>query len=343
MNRLVVNGAFHGQRVTGQQRYAIEVSKRLLAKKGVSQVRPQSIAGSSRLGPWLWVQGPAVRANNTTLLSMTSRAPILRRRHIIVAHDAFPLTNPEWYTRAYVATHAPHLRHLLAHASGVVAVSPATQEAIRPWLGTQTATVVAPNGITPHLATPTDQTRADGLLANFGLSKQRYVLSVGSADPRKNMPTLFAAYASLPEVQRHQVPLAIVGSTNTGVFATGTTVDPLGLHRLGYVNDSELAVLYTNALAFVLPSLNEGFGIPVIEAASHGVPLILSDIPVFRWIAGTHATYFPPRDKDQLAMALQRAMSGNAPNSKGLRGQIISRFNWDTTAQAIYDFAQRIE
>lgn len=345
MKPILINGAFVGQRITGQQRYAQEISKRLLGRRGVTMATPTPNTASGRVTSWAWVQGPRVRTSGTTLLSMTVRAPAWRGNHVFVAHDAFPLTHPEWYTRAYVATHAPLLRHHLRHAKGVITVSPSTEEAIQPWLGRATPTVVAPNGITEDLLTPHSDARAQEILGKYDLKPHTYFLTVGSSDPRKNIGRLIKAYSSLPTAAQARSPLVVVGGFNDGVFASTASDTPLGgLRRLDYISDDHLACLYAHAMCFVLPSLDEGFGIPVLEAAAHDIPLLLSDIPVFRWIADKSARFFDPLSVTSIADVLRRTAE-EAPHGEtgtAFLASLRQRFNWDFSADTIYEFIQSL-
>lgn len=339
MTEIHVNGAFIGQRVTGQQRYAQEVWSRLNGRPQVRLVSPSPWLASTKGGAWLWTQGPAVRRRGAFLLSMTSRAPAWHRRQVMVAHDVFPLTHPEWYSRKYVATHAPLLRHQLQHARGVVAVSPATAEALEPWIPAATPVLVAPNGVSDDVGIPLEPDEVSEVLSRHGLSAGSYLLTVGSVDPRKNIERLVSAYSGLSVEERTEMPLVIVGGGSAGVFATEDQRAHHGLHRLGYVSDHDLAAIYGAARGFVLPSLDEGFGIPVIEAAAHGLPLLLSDIPVFRWIAGDAARYFDPTSVEDLreALALAIHVEVGAP-VMALPAALRKRFDWQQSADLIEGF-----
>lgn len=100
----------------------------------------------------------------------------------------------------------------------------------------------------------------------------------------------------------------------------------------GQADDLELANLYAHAIAFVFPSLMEGFGLPALEALSVGCPLIVSDIPVFREILADHAVYFNPHSSVDLCESLVKAGTG----AKNIRGNDIQTwlqtYSWPTLA-----------
>ncbi|MFK5633433.1 MULTISPECIES: glycosyltransferase family 4 protein [unclassified Ornithinimicrobium] len=328
---IVVNAAWRGQRTTGQQRYASEVTRRLLSHPGVV-ARPARTSANRWLA-WTQVQGLSVSSKDEVLVTLTSRSPVFHRRHVVAVHDHFVLSNPEWYSRRYVLTHAPVLKAQLRGASGLVFVSEATRTRHVDLYGGETPAVVAPNGVT---APPLDTVRPWPL-------GRPYLLAVASADPRKNIDRLVQAYSSLPPGLRRQVSLVLVGGTNSTVFAASQDAvdDSSGILKLGYVSDDELWSLYRGARAVVVPSLDEGFGLPLIEAASLGTPLVVSDIPVFRWIAADRAVYFDPKDVDSIRDGLRRVISDEvvAVDPAAVR----SRFCWDDTAQRVLDLSRRLE
>ena len=107
--------------------------------------------------------------------------------------------------------------------------------------------------------------------------------------------------------------------------------------RAGYVRDDELVDLYSSARATVFGSLAEGFGLPVVEAAACGSPLLLSNIEVFRWLCGDTATYFDPLSTASIAGVLRLALDDNAaPPLRGLR-EVSSRFSWERSADRLLD------
>ena len=99
----------------------------------------------------------------------------------------------------------------------------------------------------------------------------------------------------------------------------------------GYVSDEELGELYQNAYAMVMVSLAEGFGLPLVEAAACGTPhLVVSDIPVFRWICGDAAHYVEPADVDSITDGLRQVL--HRPRRQSID---LTRFDWDASARSI--------
>lgn len=327
---IVINTAWRGQRVTGQQRYASELSSRLLTREGVT-ARPR-VVPNNRLAAWGTVQLLMLaRSRGETLVTLTSRGPLWHPRHVVTIHDHFVLTNPEWYTASYVSTHAPILKAQIAGARGLVFVSEATKQRHHELFGADKPSVVAPNGVHP----PRD---VRPYVPEDGRS---YLLAVASLDPRKNLSALLQAYAALPATLRARCPLLLAGGQSEAIFKGDVLgLDHIdGVRRLGYVDDDTLWSLYRGARALLLPSLDEGFGLPLVEAAAMGTPLVISDIPVFRWIAGDTATYFDPRDVESIREALARAITND---HLPLLEQAADRFSWDGSAERVWEFLQEL-
>ncbi|PZE29916.1 glycosyltransferase [Curtobacterium sp. MCBD17_028] len=336
--RIVVNGAFRTQRVTGQQRYATEIADRL---SGLPDVRETAAGtgGDRPIAAWARAQSAGVgRSADEYLLTLTSRGPALAARHVVVVHDLFVLDHPEWFSRRYVATHAPVLRTQLRSAALVVAVSEPIAGRVRALLGPGTPVVTVPNApadpFRPGLPVPES--------AGAREAAGRYVLAVGSDDPRKNTARLVAAHAALPEALRTTHPLVMVGG-GSAIYAR-TDADDRGALRLGYVDDAELARLYAHAALVAFPSLDEGFGLPAVEAFAAGSDVLVSDVPALRWVCGDDATYVDPTSTDAIRDGLAAALTGPTPADERARraATIRDRFSWDRSATLLHDAVTRL-
>jgi glycosyltransferase involved in cell wall biosynthesis len=189
-----------------------------------------------------------------------------------------------------------------------------------------------PNGIPKPWTVPTTKT-----LQAFGLSANRYVLTVARIDEQKRQLDLIAAYARLspPEWK-----LALVGSADySGKYARAVAeaarATP-GVVMVGHQSGEQLAELYTHAGAFVLPSSHEGQPIAVLEAASYGLPIVLSDIPEHRELAVPGVSYFPVGEVAALAVHLDAitAASAGTRNDCRERAELMARHDWDAIARA---------
>lgn len=177
------------------------------------------------------------------------------------------------------------------------------------------------------------------ILAQYKLLPDQYCLYLGTIEPRKNLGVLLDAYRGLPPRLRSQFPLILSGSSgwnSEGLHARLRNAAREGwLRYLGFVPDGDLPALLAGARLFVFPSRYEGFGLPVLEAMSSGVPVICSNTSSLPEVAGTAAAMFSPDDADQLAslitMGLENPQWRSTATENGLRQ--AARFSWEKCAE----------
>ncbi len=175
---------------------------------------------------------------------------------------------------------------------------------------------------------------------------ERYLLFAGGISPHKDVVGLVEAYAELDARVPDAPVLVLVGPLEEETFAStaGAVREQIGQHGLdgrvllpGFVPDETLARLYSGALAFVSPSLGEGFGLPAVEAAACGAPLVLSDLPAHRESMGDAALYVPPAERRSLTEALLCVLGDEElRRSLGARArERVAARSWDAAAQAL--------
>lgn len=334
---IIINGYFRSQVVSGQQRYAREIADRLPELiPGLEELRPSASSGS-RYAEWLELQiRVPLQTRRSTLVSLTSRVPVLPGRQVVTIHDLFPLTHPEWFSPTYAALHRRLLRHHLEQAAGFVTVSEPVADELRAELRRDVPVVVAPNAATAGVVSA-------GTSAL--VTPPTYLLAVGNLEPRKNLPRLLGAYSLLDADLRQEYPLLIVGQEAAAFRAEPTlaTAMPSGVELLGRVSDADLAALYQSATAYVSVSLAEGFGIPVVEAASSGTGhLVLSDLPVYRWVAGTDdAIFVDPLSEESIAEGLLAATRTHP--DPGSPRTIADRFSWEASARVVAELSLAVD
>jgi glycosyltransferase involved in cell wall biosynthesis len=268
------------------------------------------------------------------VLSMTTRAPIWSRRQILVVHDLFVVSHPEWFSKRYVWTHAPLLRLQIKRAAAVVAVSQPVADALAAWRSDEI--VVAANAPSTVFDRLSDE--PSSVLRQHEVEPGSYFLAVGSRDPRKNLSRLAEAYAALSDEQRRTHNLVLVGG-GASIYRDEDIHWPAGVVDAGYVDDDELRRLYRDARAVVFVSLAEGFGLPLVEAAASGATsFVISDIEVFRWICGDHARYVDPTSAEDITRGLRAAITDPVRHTIDL-----ARFSWDVSAGVIESVCRRVE
>ncbi|MDP1721654.1 MAG: glycosyltransferase family 1 protein [Candidatus Gottesmanbacteria bacterium] len=163
-----------------------------------------------------------------------------------------------------------------------------------------------------------------------------YFLYVGNAYPHKNLETLLSAFQTYATHQASSAQLVLVGKEDFFYRKIKKLVSSMNLDErilfFGHADDWQLANLYAHAMAFVFPSLMEGFGLPALEALALGCPVIVSDIPVFREILTNHAVYFNPHSSQELYEALRRASESNVPSSDRDGVKMFEMYSWSNLA-----------
>lgn len=195
---------------------------------------------------------------------------------------------------------------------------------------------------------PRNERDCSKTLACHGLDFGRYILSVGTLEPRKNIPALIDAYSMLPAALQQRYPLVMVGMRgwlSSGLEARMQRLVEKGVVKpLGYVPDAEMPVLYSGAAAFAFPSLYEGFGLPPLEAMACGVPVVCSESSSLPEVVGDAGLLVAPHDVGAISDALRRILEDrDFANKLVERGvQRAARFTWKRTAEQTIDVYRRV-
>lgn len=314
---------------------------------GLERARIVRARGAARFAATLWLRfGIAdllAREGCDLFLGSLQIGPARRpprTRVLLHLHDLVFARHPETLS----ARNRVLLRRLvpasIASADHVLCFSDFTRrEAAELYaLPPERATVV-PHGVHPRFfAVPTPAELAR--LRERHRLPERFLLFVGTLEPRKNLMSFLHAHDRLPRDLQREHPLVLVGDAGWGDDAARAAVQEREesgrLLRLGYVVDEDLPRLYAAATALVLPSLYEGFGLPVLEAMAAGTPVVCSDAPALAEVAGGAALHFPATDVEALAAALVRVLTdADLRDDLARRGRKrASGFTWDRAAAA---------
>jgi glycosyltransferase involved in cell wall biosynthesis len=188
-----------------------------------------------------------------------------------------------------------------------------------------------------------NDTNAGQLLKSFSLSPKNYILHVGSMFKRKNIPALITAFSQLNNLGYPGLKLVLAGPAPTNQFESDfkLIVDEIQKAGLvdkvvltGYLRDEELSVLYKNALVYVFPSVNEGFGIPVLEAFKYDVPVLVANNTCLPEVGGNAVLQFNPFDTADIMLKI-KAVLDSAEQQKDMVNKGRERlkdFSWQKTA-----------
>ncbi len=225
------------------------------------------------------------------------------------------------------------------HASAILTVSQLSKDDIVRHLGIDPAFIHVTHGAVSSFFQPVDDPeQAVSLRTKYGLYS-KYILGIGSADPRKNIETLVNSYALLPESLRTEYHLAIVWTAPVLAESISKRIQDLGIgrfvHFLHQVPNEDLVFLYNEASLFIFPSLYEGFGLPVLEAMACGTPVVAANTSSIPEVAGDAALLVEARDTHAIAEAMAQVLSDGKLASemvqKGLKRN--SMFSWEKCAR----------
>jgi glycosyltransferase involved in cell wall biosynthesis len=315
-------------RLGGVERATREMAARLprLRPGRYAVLRPPA-ALSQRAGH-LWEQAllPVAARRSRAIYCPANAAPLLTRRSVLVIHDLAALRHPEWYSAQFATYHRHVLPRLACRARRLITPSEFSRRELAEALGIDPGRVrVVPNGVDERFSPSAD---AGPARRAYGLEKP-YVLLVGTRLARKNLGALAEARRRLDDLG---VDLVSAGSGRHWSRHDGTTP----VRALGYVAEQQLPGLYAGAAALAMPSLYEGFGLPVLEAMASGVPVVAANRAALPETCGGAALLVSPEDPDALADALVRVVTDDVLHEKLVAAGLerASRFSWDRAAAA---------
>ena len=256
---------------------------------------------------------------------------------VATLHDLSVLLHPEWHPADRVAHFERRFRRGLKQCVHFLAISESARQEIIQTLHLRPERVTRTYmGIRPGLA-PLPEAEFRPALRRLGLPP-RYLLYVGTIEPRKNLLTLLRAYRGLPAPIRSEYPLVLAGGWGWNSADVAGFLDAKGgssgVIHLGYVSDSHLAALYNGARALVFPSLYEGFGLPPVEMLACGGAVLASTAGAVAETVGRQAHLIEPTDTDGWRQAMLRVVRADDWWRELRRGAVEAArpFTWERCA-----------
>ncbi|MFD0764654.1 glycosyltransferase family 4 protein [Mucilaginibacter lutimaris] len=322
--------------MTGTQRY----TQKILASFPDEVIRLAPSTGISRgMIGHLWEQVILpVKLKNNLLWSPSNSGPMLVGKQVVTIHDLVTVDHPEWFNKKFTTWYNYMLPVLCKKAAHIIAISDFTrQRLIELYRVPENKISMIYNGA--DLPLP--------VLSNFDMQLpfKRYVLSLGSLEPRKNIPLLLNAWnAVLPKLPE-DVGLIVVGARgNTKIFKdAGITNIPDRVHFTGHVTDEYITQLYKNAMFFVYLSAYEGFGLPPLEAMALGTPVLVGNKTAMPEVVGDAGLLVDTNSPAECENALLRLVGDeNLRTDLAAKGtEQCKKFDWNKTSLQTWDVLQR--
>lgn len=266
-------------------------------------------------------------------------AVISSSKTIITIPDMAHYYYPQYTWPGHDSDLKEHLKDHAHKADLVLCISENTKKDVINILGIPENKVwVTYMGVSEEFRLYQDKDVIDDLRIRFSLP-ERFILFVGTVEPRKNLNRLIEAYHILYSKNKIKYPLVIVGGKGWKNEPLYQRVKELKIEDklifTGYVSDSDLPLFYNAATVFVYPSLYEGFGIPVIEAMACGVPVVTSNVSSLPEVAGDAAILVNPEDPEEIASAIHKIVTDKvlyeSLREKGFSQ--ASKFTWAACAK----------
>lgn len=274
--------------------------------------------------------------------------PLLRHVPVVTTlHDAVFLQNPAWCRGRLRKLKNHVMRRAAERAEQVICVSHAAKhDVMQAFALAEDKISVIYHGVDDFWSRPVTSAYREMVLRNFAI-KANYILYTGTIQPRKNVLRLLQAYQLLPQELRRLHQLVVVGKSGWDepalqalqkMSATGE------VKWLGYVTHAQLRCLYQASRVFVLPSLYEGFGLPILEAFASKTPVITAHNSALKEISADAAVLIDPYDVSSLCKAMERVLT-NAQLREELvtRGEMrAQQFSWKTCVAETLKVYQRV-
>lgn len=264
--------------------------------------------------------------------------PVFPGKSIATFHDLSIYKYPEYHPRARVAYMEKQIPLALKRADYIITVSESARKEIIDYFGWPSDKIISvPNGVSFEYRPNSEQLLAEPL-ARFGLKPGGYSLCVATIEPRKNIHGLLEAFALLPLAVQRRWPLVLAGSRGWNSEKLHARIEEMqakgSVKYLGYVPEHVLPILFAGARAFLFPSFYEGFGIPIIEAMSCGVPVLTSNCSSLPEVAGGAAHLIEPENIQQMSDGIRLVLEDESWRSSAIYSgfQVAQRYSWERTA-----------
>lgn len=304
---------------------------------------PKVLSLPPRLLTYAWERGWPLWPGGDSVHAPTPLAPAAAKRGrglVVTVHDTVPWTHPETLTKRGANWHRKVIGRATYQAGAIVVPSHAVAAELTLHAPGTARVYVVGHGVPAALTHVPDQDARFRIGSRLKLP-ERYVLAIGTVEPRKGLDVLIDAMA---RPNAPDLPLVVAGQRGWGgvnlhELAQRHHLPPEKLVVLGKITDAELAVALHGAAAFVLPSLAEGFGLPLLEAMAAGVPVVHTDAPALVELAAGTGVLVRRQDPTALAKALRSVFDDPARTATRVAAakHRAANFTWERAARQVWN------
>lgn len=303
--RIFVNSRVLSQPITGVQRYLISILQNFPDDLDVIQSSTKffGIRGHG----WEQMILPLCIGKHL-LWSPSNTGPLLVKKQIVTIHDTVFLDHPEWLNPRFALWYRFIIPRLARRSRAIITVSYFSKERIIEKCKIANNKIhVVYNGIDSRFS-PASKENIVAAKNKLRIPGSRYILAVGSIEPRKNLRRLFEAWGNIADDISEEIWLIVAGGKGAKRIYDDVKLRlmPPRLHFAGHVPDTLLPAVYSGAIATVYVSLYEGFGLPALEAMACGSPVLTSDRTALPEVVGNSALLINPYQVDAISEGLNR-------------------------------------
>jgi glycosyltransferase involved in cell wall biosynthesis len=336
-----LEGLVRGLAATTSWEFLLLLPRR--APLGIENVaRTRIVAARVPLAGTVWLHTGAAAAAGAADVLVATLGVLPRRTavpSVLMVHDLTPRLRPHAHTLANRFCFNAYLEESLAVASEIVCLSEATRSALAAVLPRQArrARVIGP-GVDTFLAPAPAGEDAQEVRARFAAGR-RFLLQLGTLEPRKGVAALIAAHAALVRADREAPDLVLAGGRGWGGSFVARSLaahpEPARVHLPGYVTREDARALLRHAEVVIVASEEEGFGLPLAEAMACGAACVASDAPALVETAAGAVRHFPRGDVAALAATLRTALAtGEAASLRSAALRRAAVLGWDAPLAA---------
>lgn len=353
-NLVYVNGRFLCNKIDGIGRFSLEICKQLKKLNldfrivipswlDYENTEGFEIVKYGNLKSHFWEQIDLLRFLKSKkyplLLNLSGLGPLFFRNQIITIHDLSFYENKKWFSKTYTFFYSIATPILANNALKILTVSEFSKSEILKYFNIENEKIdVIYNSVSNNI-------RRENEFAQISLDMEsiihdKYLLSVSSIDPRKNLQRLIDSFL---ELKLKDYKLVLVGKSSSH-FNINLKADSENIIFTGFVSDSDLFMLYRNCEFFIYPSLYEGFGVPPLEAMANHCAVIVSDIPSLREVCSNAAFYVNPNDNEDIKSGISLLIKDSKYKEELIEKGITRSqfFKWEDSGQKVYNIIKNL-